>query len=53
MEMRRALTKVLPQQCGEIPGVCFINAKRAVNEKIASCGGKRQWGGGGGGHGYK
>ena len=27
----------MSRQCGEIPGVCFIYAKRAVNENIADC----------------
>ena len=40
MEMSGALTKVLPRQVLGKYGVCFIYAERAVNEKIADCGGK-------------
>ena len=35
MEMSRALPKFCHGSVGEIPRVCFIYAKRAVNEKIA------------------
>ena len=42
MEMSVALTKVLPRQCWGNTRVCFIYAKRAVNEKTAGCGGKQQ-----------
>ena len=48
MEMSRALPKFCHGSVGEIPRVCFIYAKRAVNEKIADLvgggvGGEQQW----------
>ena len=44
MEMSGALTNVLRQQCGRkylVFTLCM--QKKAVNEKIADCGGKQQW----------
>ena len=45
MEMSGALTSEFCQgSVGEIPGICFIYAKRAVNEKIAGCAGENSSG---------
>ena len=38
--MSGALTKVLPHQCGDVPGVCFIYAKKIVKCKVSRLRGK-------------
>ena len=43
MKMSVALTTVLPRSAGKIPGVCFMDANKAVNEKIAGYRGKQPW----------
>ena len=43
VEMSGALTNFCHGSAGEITGVCFMYAKKVVNEKIAGCWGKQQW----------